>query len=375
LGEKEPNICIIQFNTPICRCNNRGRVDMANNKQFQSETLHITSDNETAQQLRQALGSGEFLAWQDALYEGPIDANLNLTQLSRKRAKYFANIGWIEKDEIVKRYQTRNKLLFAYQQFQEIVLWFDQDLNSQLQLVQIIDWFSRHKLDTSILSLVSVDRLPGVSAYLGLKVLSDENLTTLFAKRSEVTLGQMEICRFTWRTIGSSNPNGLLRFHQSNTSTMPHLKNAILRLLKQFPSQVNGLSQSELMITNIIAGQAQDAEEIYLAMQSKEGIPFMNRAMFMCYLQHMCGGENPLIEKHLVSEETAIEEEDGEYEEVLVNQQIIFKVSNIGRQVMHNWVDWLQVNKVSRWLGGVKITEGSIWRYDEHRRKLTKTYV
>jgi len=343
--------------------------------QSKSEILHITTDAITAEHLDVALSGGVFLAWQDALYEGPIDARTNLTQLSRQRAQYFTDLGWVVKKEIDARYQARNKLLFSYQKFKEIVLWFDHDLNSQLQLVQIVDWFSRHELEKTNLSLVSVERSRGASTYQSLNTMSSKSIQALMNNRWEVTLGQINICQHAWKALGSNNPNALLRFYNTNSSTMPHLKNAILRFLKQYPSQINGLSHSEALIANALLHRKSDANEIYQTMQSKEGIAFMSKAIFANCLQNMCEGNMPLVEQQQINISEDSEEENGVYEDTEVKLKVVLKLTDLGRQVLHNWVDWIQVNGVNRWLGGVHLREGSLWRYDETRRKVVKTYV
>ena len=355
------------------------------NKQLQTSPgiLHITTDINTAEHLDAALQDGVFLAWQDALYEGPIDAEVNLTHLSRRRAKYFVDAGWVGKEEIDARYQARNKLLFSYEKFEEVILWFDHDLNSQLQLVQIVEWFSKHNLKNTIISLVSINRLRGSSTYRSLNTMSEERIKALMNKRWEVTLGQMSICQHAWSALGSRNPNALLRFYNTNTSTMPHLKNAMLRFLKQYPSQLNGLSQTESIIANIVLNQPSDASDIFEIMQRKEGIAFMNRATFSNSLQNMCEGAMPLIEQHTIDVVTSEEDEDYLSEDAdvevqvkeHVEQKVVLKLTDLGRQVLHNWVDWIQVNGVNRWIGGVHLREGSLWRYDETRRKVVQTYV
>jgi len=348
---------------------------MTNLSQSNAEILHITTDAITAEHLDASLSSGVFLAWQDALYEGPIDARANLTHLSRQRAQYFADAGWVAKADIDARYQARNKLLFSYQKFKEVVLWFDHDLNSQLQQVQLVEWFSRHQLDTTILSLVSIDRSRGTSIFSSLNTKSAKEIQKLMNDRWEVTLGQMNICQHAWKALGSSNPNALLRFYNTNSSTMPHLKNAILRFLKQYPSQTNGLSHSEALIANALLHQKTDANEIYETMQSKEGIAFMNRAIFANCLQSMCDGKMPLVEQQQINIESEDSEEYDLIDDTMVEQKVVLKLTDLGRQVLHSWVDWVQVNGIDRWLGGVHLREGSLWRYDETRRKVVKTYV
>lgn len=344
----------------------------------QVKTLHITGDMKTANHIEASLvrqndNIDHYLSWQDALYEGPIHAESDLVQLSQERARYFVDAGWATQNEIKARYQTRNDGLLAYAKYQEVILWFDHDLNSQMQLIQLVEWFSRQKMESTELSLVSVDRLSGINAHLALNLLGAKTIQALEKNRWEVTVGQMNVCEQAWRAFGSENPNALLRLYSMNTSVMPHLKNAILRYLKQFPSSANGLSHSEFLILNILRQEPHLLDELYVSMQSKEAAPFMNQAIFSAYVSRMSETRNPLIAKENEDAETVIEQYGDE--DVSVERKVAFKLSDVGRQVLHNWVDWVQINGINRYLGGVELTDGCLWRYDQTKKKLLQTYV
>ncbi len=327
-------------------------------------TLHITCDSNTAHHLEVSLTEGAFLAWQDVLYEGPIDAESDLSELSIRRATYFGDEEWAVPIDIHQRYQIRNEILQSYQQYTEVILWFENDLNSQLQLVQLMDWFARQQTNSTVLSLVPFERFMNGR----LSQLSSEDLQSHLAKRWEITLGQMNLCQTAWRALGSDNPNALLRFCGGNSSAMPYLRSAIWRYLKQFPAVSNGLSHSEFLITNILLHQRDDASNLYLSMQHKEALPFVNQAIYAAYIKRLCNGPLPLIAPDTLQ---GVEDED----DIMVEQQIVLGLTDLGRQVLHNWVDWIQVSGIQRWLGGVELTDGCLWRYDESRRKLIQTYV
>lgn len=329
-----------------------------------STTLHITSDSNTARHLEASLTGGFFLAWQDALYEGPIDAESDLSTLSTRRAVYFVGEDWTTPIDIHQRYQIRNEVLQSYQQYGEVILWFEHDLNSQLQLVQLMDWFARQQTNSTVLSLVSIEGLMAGR----LNSLSCEDIQSLLGKRWEITLGQMNLSQNAWRALSSDNPNALLRFCGRNSSAMPYLTSAIWRYLKQFPALSNGLSHSEFLIVNALLQQGKHANSLYFSMQDKEALPFVNEAIYTAYIKRLCKGPLPLIVPEAIQ---GLEDED----DIVVEQQVMLGLTDLGRQVLHNWVDWIQVSGIHRWLGGVELTDGCLWRYDESRRKLIQTYV
>jgi len=346
-------------------------------KSRETQVLHITNDKASADKISEAGIPGNTLAWQDALYEGPVIDSHSLNAISTERADYFARIGWGSEDEIQQRFSLRNQELMTFSRYKEVTLWFDHDLYDQLQLVQLIDWFSRQETQGVILNLICIDGYSGVKHFLGIGQLELSQLQDLYARRSEITVAQMDVCEKGWKALTAKNPNALLDFFPHDMSSMPFLKNAIARLVKQFPSQSNGLSQTESLILTAILNHQSDPEDIYQFMQSKEAVPFMSRAMFYGYLKNMMDCQAPLIEKVEVAMDDVIDAESENSTEQKTEHSPYFQITltDVARQVLHNWVDWIQVNGIDRWVGGVHLSDGNIWRYNKQSRKLTKTYV
>ncbi len=340
-----------------------------------SKILHITNDETTAENVRQAGISGEAIAWQDALYEGPVINDLSLTKLSMIRAEYFSKLGWGNKEEIWQRFKKRNEKIMAFNEYDEVVLWFDHDLYDQLQLLQLISWFAAQNTGRLLISLICIDRYPGSRMFFGINTLNHEQLQNLYRKKTEITMSQMSVCQQGWMAFTSPNPDSLLKFFPQDMSSMPFLKNAIARLVQQFPAKSNGLSQSETLILHSLLSHITDPEEMYQFVQSKEPVPFMSRAMFYGYLQKLSNCNSPLIEKEHIELEEVIDAETETVCEVDTTHTLRFTLTQTARQVLYNWVDWIELNGINRWIGGVHIQEGNIWRYDKETRDLKKTYL
>ena len=56
----------------------------------------------------------------------------------------LSNVSFVERDEAIARSHNH----------EEVVLWFEHDLYDQLQLIQILDWFSHQDLGHTRLSLI-----------------------------------------------------------------------------------------------------------------------------------------------------------------------------------------------------------------------------
>jgi len=343
-------------------------------------TLHITSEQKTAITIKSSSIEGDVLVWQDALYEGPLVTGESLNRLSSIRANYFAGLGWGDYADILALYNHRNNIIASFLQFTEIVLWFDSGLNNQLQLIQLINWFAAKNTRHVVISIISKDRLPGVVGFVDFAMLSEAQLEKLYRSKTELTNVQSSLCQRAWQVLTSENPTGLLKFFPRDMSAMPYLKNAILRFVQQFPTKNNGLCKTEQLIIYALKSkrlEQNNMEHIYLMVQGKEPIPFMSRAIFYAYMQKMIMSQNPLIEKCVIEQTEALEMAEGEdvKAEVVIEEQYELKLTKTSGQVTNNWVDWVQLNGIDRWLGGVHLRDGNIWRYDTETRQLMKTYV
>src|SRR5689334_9869418 len=97
--------------------------------------LHITNGDATVAVMKRAGIAGEILPWRDVLHEGPVPAELTLTELSEVRARFIADCGWRTFAEAQAEFRTRDAALAQYRAHEEVVLWFEHDLYDQLQLL------------------------------------------------------------------------------------------------------------------------------------------------------------------------------------------------------------------------------------------------
>src|SRR4051812_3587458 len=237
--------------------------------------------------MSEAAVEGKIIAWRDVLHEGPVDSSLSLEELSKQRAQFIAGHNWDDFAHVSGDFRERDRVIQHLDFFDEVVLWFEDDLYDQLQLIQLLDFFSRGKAKGKRLSVIVVD------GYI--PPLSVAELKKLEETRPPVKPEQLELAQRAWKAFGSSDPSSIEAVLGESTSALPYLARALTRHLEEFPSTVNGLSRSEReALTAIQAGHATPVSA-FLEVASKQESIFLGDLVFFSYLERLSGRENALV--------------------------------------------------------------------------------
>ncbi|MBA2483483.1 MAG: hypothetical protein H0V39_03495, partial [Nitrosomonas sp.] len=106
--------------------------------------LNITNGDSTVGVMEKANIPGDFLPWRDVLYEGPVPDDLLLENLSKIRANFIINRNWGKPETVKQSFIERDNTFKSFDKYKKVILWFEHDLYDQLQLLQILDWFSQN---------------------------------------------------------------------------------------------------------------------------------------------------------------------------------------------------------------------------------------
>ena len=318
--------------------------------------LFITNGDSAAGRIGASGLAGEILPWRDVLHEGPVPAGLSLEELDDVRAGFLAERGWTNLAKAKRDFARRAATLAGYKDHEEVVLFFEHDLYDQLQLIQVLDWFSGQDLERTKLSLVQADE------YLG--TLGPERLRALFRERRETTAEQLDLGSTAWEAFCSPDPTAVLGVIEAGVLALPFLAPALRRHLEQFPSTANGLSRSEEQALEAIAGGSNTPEEAFVAHQEREEPVFLSDALFASYLKDLSDAREPLV--LLEGGERIIDPA----REGLWIQEIV--LTGKGREVLRGDEDRVRLNGIERWLGGVHLSGETPWRWDRAARTLTR---
>src|SRR5439155_23599302 len=168
-------------------------------------TLHITNGSSAGDTL-QTFVDGQVVLTHDVLHEGPAP-HVEGDAWHATRARFLAdtydpNVDAIRADlarvDRTIADQARSASLSGDRD--AIVLWFEHDLFDQLQLIRNLDLLVRHVASgfSRTVSLICIDRFPGVERFIGLGQLTADQLASLYPSRKPVTAGQYAIASEAW---------------------------------------------------------------------------------------------------------------------------------------------------------------------------------
>ena len=283
--------------------------------------LHITNGESVS--LNKTGLPGQIVFWHDVLHEGPVPQGLALDELSRVREQFLS--GLFSRTPAEVSLAGRDASLKGFQQHEEVILWFEHNLFDQLQLIQILDWFSSRALGKTKVSLICIDQ--------DLGSLEASALAVLFHSRQAVTPAEMETARTAWEAFRSPDPERLPVFADTCGTTLPYLHEALLRVLDEFPSPADGLSRTERQAMHLVATGMHDFTSIFKACQELEEAIYLGELTFRHYLRRLARAPHPL----------------------LAEQGQRYEITGMGRLVLDGQENHVHSNGIDRWLGGVHL--------------------
>ena len=151
------------------------------------------------------------------------------------RARFLSDCGWGSERSLLEL-QRRDRLFEqALEADTTVVLWFENDLYDQLQLLQA-------------LALAGDSPLELIQADSDLGPLQPEELEELWPQRRPVTLHTRALAREAWDAFRAPEPAGIAALLERDTSALPHLESALRRLLEELPDAKTGPSPTRTAI-------------------------------------------------------------------------------------------------------------------------------
>jgi hypothetical protein len=308
-------------------------------------TLHITNGDSTVELLKAAHVKGDMLPWRDVLHMGPVPSGHTLQALSLIRASFLASLSWGNEDVLIKDFQQRDTVLEGAEHYDHILLWFEHDLYDQLQLLQLLDWFNHQTPILTKLALINPDK------HLGYHTV--EEVPDLLAQKRAVSQPQLTIATDVWHAFTQSTPEKLSQCLQHDLSTLPHLKDALLRTLAELPSPETGLNQTEESIFKLLDSSSDEkgmtSVDIFRAYNSQEKAAFHGDMGFFWYLEQLSKDAPELIKKN------------GDR----------FTLTPQGRKVLSVPTFWQRDYQAQQWLGGYAFGREQIYYWDPKKQRLS----
>jgi hypothetical protein len=326
--------------------------------------LHIHNGESSADTARQSTLPGEHFPWREALIDGPTPAGISGHDWHRIRAQHLTDYG-DDSGETESGLRNQEDKLASYPHHDEVILWFEHDLFCQTNLIYLLNWFAERDPGDTKLSLICIGEFSGMPNFRGLGELNPEQMASLFDSRHEVTNGEKKLASLAWQAYCSADPTGVETVLKSDTSAMPFLKQALQLHLERFPYVNNGLGRIQNCGLELIHDGARRFSDLFPRFVAAEPIYGLGDAQFWNALRRMGEGQTPMLtirngnasDPNLTSD--AI-------------HKMSFEITEAGEAVLEGRADFVEMNGIDAWLGGVHLVgKSNLWRWDSQAQKLT----
>lgn len=191
--------------------------------------LNVINGDAAAADVAAALGKVQMLVWRDVLHEGPVPAVVP-EELVPIRAAFLAGQGWADGDEARIALGKRDAQIAALEPSDKVVLWFEDDVYDQLQLIQVLDRLTEHNGPIDLMALPREGRTPLLVRHAHARALGESELA---------------LARHAWAAFTAPDPHALQDLWLAGTPELPDLGPALGRLLEELPATTDGLSRTE----------------------------------------------------------------------------------------------------------------------------------
>lgn len=307
-------------------------------------TLHIRCGTDIKHALELIGFSGVFLEFSDPFCQGPVH-DLPIEPFIKMRYEFAAQAYEMTLNDVRARALPSYEGLFKLEQWRRVVFWFEHDSFDQLILAFLLSYVYRNRPDV-VLEMICVDQIPGVEDFIGIGQLSPELIRYLWLnERKPITEAQLALGEQVWVALCADSPNALRQITEQGTSAIPMMANALRRHLEELPDPVTGLSLTESLALQLLAGEQNiPAGRLFSRyMRELEPLPWLGDLMFWSIVRQLGEASQPLV---------SIEKTAERWPTYLVS------ITDTGRAVLAGQLDYRQLMARDRWVGGVRIKAG-----------------
>ena len=319
--------------------------------------LHVTNGDIALALLGEAGLPGTAIAWRDVLHEGPVPARVTREELRRMRATFIADRGWVPYETALHQFTERDAALADAHR--GVTLWFEADLDDQLQLLQVLADLQAFHVPAHSISVVCVDAFPEIERFVGLGQLAPRDFADLYEERWPMTDDGLAFASSAWKAFTANEPTGLAAIAMAKRADLSFVPAAFDRLMHEYPALSNGLTLTEARILRAIDRGLDRAGAVFARISDQEGRPFLGDTTCWSRMSELAGAREPLL--------AFVDEDDDDDPS---GRRL--RLTPLGREVLAWEADRVTRSGIDRWIGGVHLEAGNIWRFDEESGSILK---
>ncbi|GAB2770034.1 DUF1835 domain-containing protein [Salinimicrobium soli] len=212
--------------------------------------LHITNGDDLTDKIQGLDINGDLITWREMLCEGPASMDVGDEEFIKLRKTFLKEAYNIPKKEYDEKFVAQLKKLAALNNYEEIVLWFEFDLFSHMNMLALISFLQQNK-KLQPLSLVCSRKLKGEDEMSPLSELSGKHLMQHYEHRIPLSEDDVSTAQLIWELYCSKNPKRLAS-EIKRTTNFEYLSSSIRAHIERFPNANTGLNSLEVNVLKLI---------------------------------------------------------------------------------------------------------------------------
>lgn len=329
--------------------------------------LHIVNGDSVGDKLKQGNIQGDILVWRELYSFGPVFMKMDEPDHRRTRAQYLEQTLGIPQKEYIGTCELQERKLQDFQQYDEVVLWFEHDLFDQTMLAYLLHWFKEQSLENTKLSLLCIGAYPGIELFRGLGQLSTEQLETLSGTWHAIGEEMLMLGSMLWEAYTSDRPEKHQRMLEVDSAALPFARAAFEAHLARLPSVSHGLGIIEQTTLEAVAGGIHKPHELFRTVGNQLHILGMGDLEFWHYLKKMTEGPVSL----LAIDGTA---SFPDFKRAVPHfQDPVLQVTSLGHEVLTGKTDYACSGTIDKWVGGLQVRgKNPSWRWDPEQKSVVR---
>jgi hypothetical protein len=209
-------------------------------------TLILTPDDAAAGCLAASEIADRVIQFDYRLVSGPVPAVSDPEVFFAERAKLGGpEIERWDTDGPVRLCNEWREVIRLVNDFDQVEIWADHDPNSQVQLLQLLDWFSAYPGLIAKLSLRSPDFL--------IRGRTPESISALELPAENIADIHLQTARVALRAFQQPSPEAWFGLLHDDLQALPFLQATVGRLLEELPAVDTALTATDMSLLEIIS--------------------------------------------------------------------------------------------------------------------------
>lgn len=216
----------------------------------EKKILNVTNGDDLSAQILELDLPGDVITWREMLCEGPASMDVGDENFVLLRKVFLLEKYKVSEEDYQKEFLQELVKLAAINNYDEVVLWFEFDLFSHMNMLALISFLLQNK-KTGPFSLVCSRKLKGEEEMTPLSQLSSKNLIEHYKQRIPLTDEDIQTAQLIWELYCGNKPKRLAS-EIKRTSNFEYLSSCIRAHIERFPSVKSGLNTLEINVLKLI---------------------------------------------------------------------------------------------------------------------------